>query len=335
MKKIILIFMALLILGCQLEPEVTVAPEVTDYYASITVNESVGFPHTDFIFNVDANDEVVSWTDNGKEMIKTRSLENNFSVGTHTIEATTTSGETVSLEIEVLEKEYVTRFEIVPILYTGNETTKVEINYPILTREGIDYNIEDLAPGNTGRPVQCDFTETERIVYINMFLETGTDSFIFHSNNIYVYLDFYYDEIYLTQLQELLEFLYYVEPEPDPIPEPTYSDVSFNLSHIITNAHSNIVLLEERYILDGVSINYKDAVGSIVNDIKIINIRINVGAKDDFLFRLMDHFFSFDFVEMTKEEVIKSIEILNRYPEEDLYDLVREYDPLNPCLEGR
>ena len=226
---------------------------------------------------------------------------------------------------------YTTRFIINRNWAFREETggTRVTLDFPILTRDSVEYNIETMASDVNGLPVKTTYSDTERLVYIDMDIEKD-NNFIFRTDyNMNLILGFTLAELDTTNMGLLLEYVNYIPPE-EMIPD--FDTVLFNLTGTVGTMDS-FKLTSYSYLINGVETTFINATGVQVGTVKTIPIHINVGDKDDFLLRNMYEFFRFDFNDMTIEELTKAIDILERYPEEDLWDLVREYDPTNPGLE--
>jgi hypothetical protein len=201
----------------------------------------------------------------------------------------------------------------------------VFLNYPILEFDGVEYDLE--SDNRSIEPFNITYTDTERIITIDMNIETGTDSFLFHSGNMLVVFDFTLDELDIDNATKLLE---YMSHEDTP---PTFESVLFNLYN--NNDDVEVLTLYDNYYkLDSIPTLFIDADGSQVDTVKHIDISVGVHVDNNFLFHSdnMILFFGFDFTDMTYEEVEIAVDIFSRYPYEYLLDIVYEYNPTNPLL---
>jgi len=225
---------------------------------------------------------------------------------------------------------YTTRFEVTAMLFTENATTQMSLNYPTLTFEGIDYNVEAMALNVEGLPVKARISGTERIISMTIYAETGTDSFIFHSDNMFLALEFRDNELDPVNMGLLLDYLNYVEPEPD------YTSVTYNLSNSPTGFNDILRIEDESYFINFTETTYMDAEGATDENLaKNISINIQTLSNDDFILRdaNMIKFFGFDSRDMSRSEIVQMIDVISRYPEEYLLDIVYDYWPGNPVLE--
>lgn len=319
MKKILLILLAILIFSCEQ------IDNTIDYFAELSANTTTGTIDTEFIFIVNTNDTVTGIYANGID-ITTRAINNKFDVGEYVISVKTENGATDELTIVVNKKVYTTRFIINknPAFRERTGGTIVELNYPILTRDGVEFDIENMATNINGFPVITSIVGTERIVKIDMDIEWGTDSFLFHSGNMTVIFDFTRYELFIDNMLELLEYLNYVEPIPE------FKEVRFNISGDKLSGLSWLVFYDDKYTLNGVEITYKDAEGSLKDNAKTINLKLHTDIKDSFLLRSnnMMLFFDIGITNLTKEEALKASLILNMYAgSSNMRDCVLKFNP--------
>jgi len=233
-------------------------------------------------------------------------------------------------EIEdVTEIDLITRFVInKDSLFNAREGgTVVFLDYPILTRDGVEYDVNEV-DSRSIEPVRVTETATERIITIDMNIETGTDSFLFHSGNMLVVFDFTLDELDVDNATILLEYLSH---EDTP---PTFDDVLFNLSSNVYTV-GFLELTDNSYVINGHETLFIDADGVEIDMIKYIEVNLGVHNDSKFLFHSgnFERFFRFELTNMTRQELLNANDIVNRYPYEYLLDLVFEYDPTNPILD--
>ncbi len=125
-----------------------------------------------------------------------------------------------------------------------------------------------------------------------------------------------------------------IEEEIIEEPVEVFNSVLFNISTCYGQI-GYVVVNTDSYTINSSTITFNDAVGVIVDGVKIINTAVATEDPDKFFFRSdnLNYFFGFDFVEMSKNEVEIAMDVLKRYPKEDLLDLTYEYNPTNPILE--
>lgn len=327
MKKIILILIATLFLSCgQID-------SIMNYFAELSVNTEEGSTQTQFVFEVKTNDILTGIYANGELISNTRSVSYRFNPGEYLISVETENGayDELSITVNELVPEsivYETRF-IINVTNDNSIDTPMELNYPTLIYDGIEYNLETMTPNVNGVPVKTVYTNTERLVYIDITCSWGVNSYIFrNAENWAVHLDFLREDLNIENMQSLISFVHYVEPEE------TLDSFLFNLTGN-EGAPDRLELTDDSYLINDVETSFVDAVGTQVGNVKTINLYLVIGSGDDFILRNINliKFFGYDSVDMTKEEVLQTIDILDRYPEEDLLDIVYDYWPENPVLE--
>jgi hypothetical protein len=197
MKKIsaIIIIMTMLVMSCEkLNESVN---SILDYFAELTVNTTEGTPETEFTFTIDTNDELEGIYANDILLEDSRSLNYTFDPGNYTIEVKTINGANDSVDILVNEIPiiYETRF-IINVTDDHTIDTPMELNYPILTLDGIDFDLEEMNPNVNGFPVKTVYTDTERLVYLDITCSWGTNSFLFrNAYNWSMHFDFLREDL--------------------------------------------------------------------------------------------------------------------------------------------
>jgi hypothetical protein len=235
-------------------------------------------------------------------------------------------------ETEPIIINYTTRFILIPRTHRDS-TTLVTLDYPNITHSGTEFNIETMAADVNGFEVKTNYTDTERLVYINMdFKFGGMDSFIFsqsYDNWGVHFPEFTIDELTVDNMNTFLDKLNYTEPVPD------YETLLFNLSGTCQGTVDVLELTDDSYLINDIETSFMDAEGATVETIKTIAIRINTYSKNSFLFGNgnMFRFLGFDFIDMSLEELTIAIDVLERYGTgEYLLNVVFEYYPNNPVL---
>lgn len=322
MKKVILILMTMLVFSCgQIN-------SIKGYFAELTVNQTVGTTETEFIFDVNTNDELIGIYSNG-ELLESKGLTGyTFDAGEYLISAETANGayDELTITVDAWDKSiiYTTRF-IINVLNTHGADTPMALNYPILTHNGTEYDLEEMTPNVNGFPVKTVYSGTERLVYVDIDCSFGRNSFIFRTaENWAIHLDFLREELTVENMGALIDFVHYVEPEPD------FDTVTFNLQGFERDNQQTLTAEDDRYILDGVETKYIDVNFPVVDGVKNISITLFVGHRDGFLFHSgnMQRFFGFDFVDMTIKEANKAMNILYEHEGvSNIYNVVYKYNP--------
>lgn len=236
-------------------------------------------------------------------------------------------------EIEIQEIEepdtiiYTTRF-IINRDYGATEETLVNLDYPLLTRDGVEYNIETMTPDVNGLPVKSCYIDTERLIYVDMVVESEHDIVFRNDASAEMMLDFNLSELDITNMLLLLEYINYV-PQEEMIPD--FETLLFNLSGTVSIMDS-FELTDYSYLINDIETTFINADGPQVGTVKTIPLNLNVGLKDDFILRNFYTLFNWELSGMTETELMNTIDILNRYPEEDLNDIIFCYYPDSPRL---
>ena len=206
--------------------------------------------------------------------------------------------------------------------YMGAETTPLELSEPIISFDGTEYNIETMAPDVNGMPVITSYTDTERIISVQITIDNFS-SFYFVNNNMLNLKNIDPQNMCADEFKEMLSFIY-----PPPEPEiPEYSETRYYLSGY-SGAVSDYLIVSENSIMIGGIVNYYEDLDKVyIDDIRKIMIDMTIDNKDSFLFvnnNMYDRF-GIDFTDMSYDELVIAADILNRYPEETLWDLMEVY----------
>lgn len=316
MKKLSILFLLSIFLFTSCD----MVQSIINYFVDIETNQTTGTENTEFIFKANTNDIVSNWIIDGAiiPVNNTRNatdLSYSFSSGSHTIGVLTNSGATDEVEIIVSSVETVFSLSAV----TGDNTTEIYLDYPLLTIDGVEYNIE------TSTDLSISHTENQNIVNLSITVDF-TDSFCFINNNAYEVYGISLGEVTITQMHELI-MMWYPErlEEPEPV-IPFFSDTRFNLSGHSEAVSDYIEIFDDLAIIDGVDQLYVDnAVYN--NDLRYVVLSIGYDSSDSFLFinGNMFNFFGIDFSDMSYGELIIAADILNRYPEEGIIELMEIY----------
>jgi len=204
----------------------------------------------------------------------------------------------------------------------GSETTPLELSGLIIDFDGTEYNIEEMAPDVNGLPVKTTYTETERIISIQISIDNFS-SFYFINNNMLDIKNIDPNNMNGEEFQEMLTFIY-APPEPE-IPE--YSETKYHLSGYGGDSSDRLIVFENRIMIGGIVDFYDEMDIVYINDIRKIMIDMSIDNKDSFLFinNNMLEFFGISFDDMSFDELIIAADILNRYPEEGMLELMEVY----------
>jgi hypothetical protein len=206
--------------------------------------------------------------------------------------------------------------------YSGAETTPLELSEPIIDFDGTEYNIETMAPDVNGLPVKTSYTDTERIISIQIIVDNFS-SFYFINNNMLDIKNIDPDNMSAEEFKEMLTFIY-----PPPEPEiPEYNETKYHLSGN-SGAVSDYLIVSENSIMIGGIVNFYEEMNKVyIEDIRKIMINMKIDGSDSFLFinDNMQNFFNIDFADMSYNELIISADIINRYPEEGILELQEVY----------
>lgn len=321
MKKIILILTAVLLLSCEQ------IDSVISYFVELSADTTTGTTDTVFYFDIDTNDDSYILYCNNEILESNRSTGYTFDSGDHEIKVVTSNGKEDSINISV---EYNTRFIITEnLVYDTSDS--IHLNYPTLELDGTYYNVETMTPDVEGLPVKTSYTDTERLVYITMDILIGRDSILFHSNNMIDFVGFTEDELTVENMELLIEYF----NEDEIPPEETFTSVKFNLLRNETDNLSTISFTDDSYILDGVETIFQDAEGTIVDDVKTINITVNIESHDDFIARgngALELYFELTNTDIDSDTFLLIMDILDMYDGSNLLDVIYYYNPDHEIL---
>lgn len=320
MKKLSII--SFLFLSIFLFSSCDMVQSIINYFVDIEPSKTEGTENTEFTFKANTNDIVDQWIIDGAVIPASyvRSANDNdlvysFSSGTHTIGVLTNNGATDEVTISVSPVETV--FNISAI--TGENTTEIYLDYPLLTIDGSEYNIETTGSLNISN------TETHNIISIQIIVDQ-TDSFCFINNNAMEVYGIDLNAVTISQMHSLFLLWYperYIEPEPEI---PFYSDTRFSLGGHSGATSDHLKVFDEYVEIDSETFLY---VGNAVymDDLRIVVLSMQYDNKDSFLFinGNMFNFFGISFDDMSYSDFIITADILNRYPEEGILDLMEIY----------
>lgn len=313
MKKIILVLLTVLLFGCDQ------INDLISYFVDIEYSGTSGTTETVFEFSVDTNDSVIGWyVDDVPMSSNARSatgLTQKFSAGDHVISVVTENGAEDSINIFVTDIE--TIFKISG--YQRIETTLLELNYPMLTYDGVEYNIES----DTG-PYSVQITETQRI--ITMGIEVDVYAFFyFMSNNMLAVEGIDSQNMSIEEFNQMLTFIY---PPPEP-PIPEYSITKFNLSGYQRVSTDLLYVFSDHISINGEDTLFDDLTATYDNDVRTVSIGLEVDVDDFFIFMqgCSVNFFGFDLDNMTYEQFVIISDVIRRFPEETIFDLSDRYKP--------
>ena len=329
MKKIFIILLTIFMLSA-CDQIIETIEETTDiiinYFVDIEPSKTTGTENTEFAFTADTNDVVASWIIDGAIIPAdyARSAADNdndndliysFSSGIHTIGVLTTNGATDEVEIIVSAVDIVFNISAV----TGENTTEIYLDYPLLTIDEIEYNIE------TTTDLNITETESQNIVYLNIAVD-NTDSFCFINNNAMEVYNIDLQTVTVSQMHELIMMWF---PERYEVAEPEipyYDDTRFNLSGYGGPVSDTITAYIVKAVINGEDWFYSDH-AVYINEIRRVVLTMQIDNKDSFLFinNNMYEFFGIDISDMSYSELIIAADILNRYPEEGLSELMEVY----------
>jgi len=206
--------------------------------------------------------------------------------------------------------------------YSGSETTALELSDPIIDFDGTEYNIETMTPDVNGLPVKTSYTDTERIISVQITIDSYT-SFYFINNNMIDIKNIDPQNMNGEEFQEMLTFIY-----PPPEPEiPEYSETRYHLSGHGGAVSDQLIVSEDSIMIGGI-VNFWEEMNKVYSgDVRKIMIDMQINSSDSFLFinNNMYEFFGIDFTDMSFDDLIIAADILNRYPEETIPDLWKDY----------
>lgn len=326
MKKLFIILLTVFMLsGCdQIIETIETIEETTDiinYFVDIEPSKIEGTENTEFSFTANTNDTVDQWIINGAILpadyartANDNDLIYSFSSGTHTIGVQTANGATDEIEIIVSPVEIIFKLSAV----MRENTTEFYLDFPLLTIEGTEYNIETMGSNDF---VTISETEEQRIISLNITVD-NTDSFCFMNNNA---MNIYEIDLHNMSAYNLTEMIIILFPERYEEPEPVipdYSDTRFNLSGH-NGAVSDYLIVYDDRLNDQLYIDNS----VYMDDIRKVMLNMQIDDSDSFLFmnNNMQNFFNIDFADMSYDELIIAVDILNRYPEEGILELQEIY----------
>lgn len=325
MKKLFLVlFVVSIFSGCDVatNPDTNDATTTINYFVKIDSDRTSGTTNTVFTFTADSNDIVTDWIVDGvynpipdyKGSTTSPNITLTFSSGNHTIGAITQNGTTDEKTVSVSKAETV--FNISATM-GSSATTELYLNYPTLTIDGIDYDIESSDV--------LSITKTDEYNIVNLHISVDNeDSFVFVNNNAENVYGIDLSCITMDQMDELFQLWY---PERYTPPEPSYSQVLYTVS-ATQGGVSDLLYPFVSYIsIGGTNVYYSDMDVTYSNDSKIYQIHITIDFSDMFLFvnNNFETFFRYPLTGMTFDQLKEFCDILNRYPEKTLAQLQEVY----------
>ena len=307
MKKLFIILLTVFMLsGCDqiIKTIEETADTFINYFVDIEPSKTTGTENTEFTFTVDTNDTITEWiidgsiipvyyvrsaSDNDNDNDNDNDLIYSFSSGAHTIGVTTANGATDEVEIIVSAVETVFNISAV----TRGNTTEIYIDFPLITIDEIEYNIE------TTTDLNITETESQNIVYLNIVVD-NTDSFCFINNNAWNIYGIDLSAVTASQMHELIKILF---PEryigPDPV-IPYYSETRFNLGGNIGAVSDFLTVYDDR-LNNGVDNQFYADYAVYDGEIRRIVLTMRYDSSDSFLFinGNMYEFFSIDLSDMS------------------------------------
>ena len=196
------------------------------------------------------------------------------------------------------------------------ETTPMELNYPILTYDGVDYNLK-----TDSGPYTVD-TNSNYITY-NFFIDLDSySSFYFMNNNMLNIEGIDPNFMTIEEFNQMLTFLYdpYVEPPP-------YSVTMYRLYGLEREVTDSILVHADQIIINDVPYSDSSFESVYFNDTRTVQVDIEYDYWDMFLFisGVMYDNFGIDMNSMTRDELVITADILKRFPEEEIVGLLRDY----------
>lgn len=353
MKKLSLfLFVIVLFTGCE------AVQSFINYFVDIESSELVGTENTEFVFKANSNDIVDQWIIDGaiisaryanysytaddaadnfnlmsqafknspdmKSSAYIRSTANaneltySFSSGSHTIGVLTNNGATDEVQISVSPVDIIFKMSAVQ----RAATTEIYLDYPILTVEGVNYNVET----DTNIPfVSLSNTETDNIISISMEVDFE-DFFYFMNDNALNLENIDINNMSIADMNKMIMILF---PERYIEPEPPYDLVIYNVSGVQRAQSQSVGIYSEYITIAGQTIENKDISTVYMDGNKNYMIGLEVDFSDFFLFMSGNtlNFFGFDQSDMTYDEAVIFADILNRYPAEGILELKAVYNP--------
>ena len=201
----------------------------------------------------------------------------------------------------------------------GDITTPLELSGSILKYNDTEYNIETMTPDVNGLPVKTTYTGTERIISIDIEIDFFT-SFYFINNNMIDIKNIDPQNMRADEFKEILTFIY-APPEPEI---PVYSETRYHLSGYSGDNSDHLTVNETYILINGIYEFYDEMDAVYIDNVRKIMINMSIDNKDSFLFinNNMFNFFGISFDDLSYSELIIACDVLNRYPEEGLLELM-------------
>lgn len=205
--------------------------------------------------------------------------------------------------------------------YQRTETTPMILNWPLLIHDGTEYDLSTMTPNVNGLPVRTSYTETERIISVDV--ECDTYSFFYFMNDNMLTIEGI-DQFNMSspEFATMLTFIY--KPIPPP---PEYSSTMYNMMGYQRVVGDSIFVSDESITISGDAFTDDDLSCVIADDIRTVQIGFDADVSDFFLFMSgnCENFFGIEPSYMTRPELVILADILTRYPEEGILDLMEVY----------
>jgi hypothetical protein len=313
MKKLSIVLLTVFLLtGCDQ------INDLISYFVDIEPSKTTGTENTEFVFKANSNDTVAQWDIDGAIIpTEKNELSYSFSSGDHTVSVLTSTGAEDSINISVSPVETIFKISAV----TREDTTEIYLDYPLLTINETEYNIE-----TTGL-LNITETETQRIISLNIEVEQS-DNFVFINNNAQEIYGIDLQNVTISQMNELIMMWFperYEELEPEI---PYYSETRFNLSGYQRAVSDHLTVFDEYIQIGGINYIYTES-AVYVEEIRKIVLFMSIDSSDSFLFMNgnMQNFFNINLSDMSYSELIITADVLNRYPTTGILDLKADYNP--------
>jgi hypothetical protein len=307
---LVLIFLSFLFTGC--EQVTTAIDNIINYFVDIEPSTTTGTENTEFVFKANTNDIVDHWVIDGAIIPDENELSYTFSSGSHTISVVTQNGAEDEVIIEVSPLETIFKLSA-----TFQEiTTELYLDFPLLIIDGTEYNIE------TTDSLNISETETQRIISLSIEAD-NQDSFIFINNNAWEIHALDLDNLSIMDMNKLIYLLFPERYET----EPDFDTIKYNLSGVSSETPDILYVFPDHITLNGETIENTDLAAVYTGNVKKYMIDISIDNSDSFLFinGNMYNFFGIDFSDMSYGEFVIAADILNRYPEEGILELMEVY----------
>lgn len=291
MKKLFVIFILVFALcACQ------EAIDAINYFLDIEVNKTEGTENTEFVFTANTNDTISEWLIDGQPTSRSgQDLTYNFSAGPHTVSATTTNGATDEVSITV---------------------------DPVTTR----YTISAVQRDETS-PLEFDGTTVSGAESV-----TESDTEYYHTISIFIYVDF---EDHFYFINDNAYNLYGIDIQNMTADNLSTLILLFNFDYLeavyilcgtVRSETDSLELTKNGLIINGEKDLFIDNL-SLIDNIYNVSYTIEIDFSDQFLFinDNMQTRFGIDLQEMTYDEFVIMVDIINRYPEEGILDLQEIY----------